>query len=64
MLENNMLTEVNTTSWVVRVHGQAVSANLPSQRLAEHALLQLPADQRAIAEIVPVTADGKMVLMG
>jgi hypothetical protein len=59
-----MLTEVSPTFFMVRVQGRTVASNLPSRQLAEATLFNLPPDQRAIAEIIPVTADGKAVLFG
>lgn len=59
-----MLTEVGTTLWAVRVNGRIVVQNLPSQRLAENAILTLPAEQQPLAEIIPMTSDGKTVLFG
>ena len=59
-----MLTEVGTTLWAVRVNGRIVVQNLPSQRLAENAVLNLPADQQQFAEVVPMTPEGKTVLFG
>lgn len=59
-----MLTEVSPTSWQVRIQGQVVSGNIQTKQLAEHFILSLPPAQRALAEIVPVTNDGKTVLFG
>lgn len=59
-----MLTEVGTTLWAVRVQGRVVVTNLPSQRIAENALLNLPPDQQRLAEVIPVTSEGKTVLFG
>lgn len=59
-----MLTEVNSTMYSVIVQGRVVATNIPSRLLAEATIFQLPADQRAIAEIVPVTSEGKQVLFG
>lgn len=59
-----MLTEIGTTLWAVRVQGRIVVTNLPSQRLAENAVLSLPVEQRSLAEVIPVTPDGKTVLFG
>ncbi len=59
-----MLTEVNSTMYSVVVQGKVVAANIPSRTLAEATIFTLPADQRAIAEIVPVTSEGKQVLFG
>ena len=59
-----MITEATPILYSVRVNGVTVCANVPSRVLAEAAVLNLPVDQRAIAEIVPTTADGKVVLFG
>lgn len=59
-----MLTEVNSTMYSVVVQGRVVSTNIPSRTLAEATIFTLPPDQRAVAEIVPVTSDGKQVLFG
>jgi hypothetical protein len=59
-----MLTEVGTTLWAVRVQGRIVTTNLPSQRIAENALLNLPPEQQRLAEVIPVTPEGKTVLFG
>lgn len=59
-----MITEVAPTLWAVRVNGVVVVSNLPSQRLAENAVLNLPAAQRQIAEVIPMTSDGRQVLFG
>ena len=59
-----MITETAPMLYSVRVNGITVSANLPSRQLAEAAILNLPVDQRALAEVVPTTADGKVVLFG
>lgn len=59
-----MLTEINQTQYAIRVNGRVVASNLPSRQLAEATLLNLPPEQRALAEIVPMTAEGKQVLFG
>ena len=59
-----MITEVAPTLWAVRVNGVVVVSNLPSQRLAENAVLNLPAGQREHAQVIPMTADGRQVLFG
>ena len=59
-----MLTEINTTLYAIRVNGATVVANIPSRPLAEATLFNLPPEQRAIAEIVTVTQDGKSLLLG
>lgn len=59
-----MLTEVGPTLYAIKVNGKIVVPNIPSRSLAEATLFNLPADQRAIAEIVTVTSDGKSLLLG
>lgn len=59
-----MLTEVNSTLYAVVVQGRTIATNIPSRGLAEATIFQLPADQRAVAEIVPVTQEGKTILFG
>lgn len=59
-----MLTEVGAMLYAIKVNGQIVANNIPSRVLAEATLFNLPPDQRKIAEIVPVTGDGKTVLFG
>lgn len=60
---NNMITDNGDTMyWVVRINGQNVTAPVSSQQLAEMERMRLNSDQQPLAEIVPVTADGKQVL--
>lgn len=59
-----MLTEVAPTFYAIKVNGVIVVQSLPSRQLAEAALFNLPPDQRALAEIVTLTSDGKTVLFG
>lgn len=59
-----MLTEVNQTQFTVKVAGRTIQSNIPSRQLAEAYVLTLPQDQRAVAEIVPVTSEGKTILFG
>jgi hypothetical protein len=59
-----MLTEINQSLFAVRVNGRTIATNLPSRQLAEATLLTLPQHERALAEIVSITSDGKTVLFG
>lgn len=59
-----MLTEINNTLYVVKVGGVPVCQPQSSARLAESILLSLPPEQRALAEVVPVTANGSQLLLG
>lgn len=59
-----MLTEVSPTLWAVRVAGRTVASNLTSRQVAEGIVFSLPAEQRQLAEVVPVASDGRQVLFG
>lgn len=60
-----MLTEVPfQTKYVVKVQGRVVSAPQASRNLAEAFILNLPVDQRSLAEVVPVSDQGKELLLG
>lgn len=55
--------EVDTVSYVVKVNGTVISTPT-SRALAEERKNQLPEETRLIAEVVPVTGDGKQILFG
>lgn len=59
-----MLTEINTTLYAIKVNGHVIVANIPSRELAEATLFNMAPEQRALAEIVPVTHDGRSLLLG
>jgi hypothetical protein len=59
-----MITENLPTVYSVKVNGVVVCSNVPSRQLAEAAVMNLPPEQRIIAEIVTMTGDGKVVLFG
>lgn len=59
-----MLTEVSATSFSIVVNGRPIISNIPSRQIAEATMFNLPADQRAVAEIVTVTQDGRSLLLG
>ena len=56
--------EVNTVEYVLKVNGVAVSGTFTDKMACEMAKLNLPEEQRMLAEVVPVTSDGKQVLFG
>ena len=62
MLENCGTND--TIYYVVRVGGKEVSTRYSNRVLAEQELINLAPEQKQLAEIVPVTADGKQVLLG
>lgn len=59
-----MLTEVAVTKYAIKVNGQTLIPNIPSRSIAEATLYNLPQEQRALAEIVAITSDGKQALFG
>lgn len=59
-----MITEVSPTRYVVKINGRIVGLPQPTRPLAEAFILSLPVEQRTIAEIVPVSVDGKELLLG
>jgi hypothetical protein len=59
-----MLTEIAPTYFAIRINGVLVAQNIPSRQLAEATVYQLPQEQRMIAEIVPMTPDGRSLLLG
>ena len=58
------INESDKVYYVVKVNGQCVSMKHSNKILAEQELLNLPEDQKAQAEIVPVTATGDRILLG
>lgn len=61
---DNMIKETEQIKYVIKVNGQVVSIQFASAFVAEQAVGQLAPEQQAIAEVVPVTASGKEVLLG
>ena len=62
---NNLIdNEGNTVYYVVKVNGAAVSPRFSSHQLAEMQITHLEEAHQLIAEVVPVTADGKDLLLG
>ena len=59
-----MITEVSPTFFAIRINGKVTMSNIPSRQLAESMVFNLPNEQRVLAEIVPVTSEGKTVLFG
>ena len=61
---DKMINEAGQEKYVIKVNGQIVSIPFPSAQLAEAAIANLAEAHQAIAEVVPVTADGREVLLG
>ena len=60
MITRNM----DVVSYVIKVNGVAISESFTSSMAAELAKNNLPDEQRTLAEVVPVTTDGKTLLLG
>lgn len=59
-----MLTEVETTQYAIKVQGQVVGT-YQTRTMAEAALIMMPAQARALAEVVTIqSGTGKQVLFG
>ena len=63
-MDNMILDTGDVLYYVVRVNGQDMSPKYSNQMLAEAELQKLAPEMRSIAEVVPVTADGKQLLLG
>lgn len=63
-MEQLLNDEVNTVQYVLKVNGIPVSGNFNDKTACEMAKINLPEEQRMIAEVVLVTTDGKQVLFG
>jgi len=62
---NNIITDdMDVVYYVVQVNGIPVSTRFNERMMAEMAKNGLPEEQKMIAEVVPVTTDGKQVLLG
>lgn len=63
-MNNPIDEEGNVTYYAVKVNGQIVSPKYSTPQQAEAMFEHLNEEHRAIAEVVPVTADGKQILFG
>ncbi|PPD51469.1 MAG: hypothetical protein CTY12_07900 [Methylotenera sp.] len=59
-----MLIEENPTKYQVFINGIRYGAPQPTVQLAEALLATLTPDQRSLAEVQPVSTDGKQLLFG
>lgn len=59
-----MLTEQEPTKFQVYINGIPYGSAQPTKFLAENLLVNLTPDQRALAEVRPVTSTGQQVLFG
>lgn len=63
-MENIITNDMNVVYYAVKINGVITSAKYSEKMMAEMAKEQLPEDQKALAEVVQVTADGKQLLLG
>jgi len=62
---NNLITDdMDVVYYVIKVNGVQVSTKFTERMMAEMAKNNLPDEQKMIAEVVPVTAEGNQVLLG
>ena len=59
-----MLHENDKIMYVIKVKGQTVSIPYSSPSLAEQNISLLAPEHQLIAEVVPVTQDGREILLG
>lgn len=64
MNDKNMIADAEQTFYAVMVNGAIVSPRYASPGLAEDMIKLLGEAQQSIAEVVPVTSDGKQILLG
>ena len=63
-MEDMLMNDANTIQYIIKINGVPVSAPFGDKMLAEQAKNNLPEEQRILAEVVPITNDGKQVLLG
>lgn len=63
-MDNQILSDNTVMYYVVRVNGQNMTIPFSSRQLAEAEMSKLAPDLRPLAEVVPVTSDGKELLLG
>ena len=64
MMNNEIIENGDVVYYAVRVNGTIVGPKHSSPLLAEAAITHLNEEQQSVAEVVPVTADGKELLLG
>lgn len=60
----NGVSGENDVHYMVFVNSRPISGTLANEKLAEMVLESLSTELRPLAEIVPVTKDGKIILRG
>lgn len=59
---NKLINEQEQLKYAIKINGKVVSILFTSKMLAEQHLNNLPQEQQMIAEVVPVTKDGRQIL--
>jgi hypothetical protein len=60
---DNMIENDTQIRFVIKVDGQTVSEPYLSEAQALHQISNLPQYQQPLAEVVPITSDGKTLLL-
>lgn len=63
-MNNDILNDNTVIYYVVRVNGQNMTIPFNSRQLAEMEITKLAPNLQSLAEVVPVTAEGKELLLG
>lgn len=63
-MNNTILTDGTVVYYALKVNGVIVSSPVSSRHLLEQQMSTLPLNERATAQIVPVTSDRREVLLG
>ncbi len=63
-MNNLIMDNGDVVYYVVKVNGVEISTRFNERLVAEMAKNNLPNEQKMIAEVVPITTDGKQVLLG
>lgn len=59
-----ILTDNEQVKYVIKVNGNIVSPAFADRMVAEMRKSELPPETQMVAEVVPVTEDGRQVLFG
>ena len=63
-MKNTILTDGTVVYYAIKVNGQLVSRAVSERAILEAQINTLPPNERAIAEIVTVTASNQEILLG
>lgn len=63
-MNNQILNDQTAVYYAICVNGVIISQKYDSKMIAETEKTKLPIETQAVAEVVPMTADGKQLLLG